>query len=61
MRWNASPTSAPDPGPLGLLVRDLGHRQIRIVVRDAPTGPGAFLDPGELDDVGELVGHLDQV
>ena len=33
----ATATTTPDPCPLGLLVGDLGHRQIRIVVRDPPS------------------------
>ena len=60
---SATPATAAtsDAGPLGLLVGDLGHRQIRIVVGDPPTGACPLLDAGQLDDVGELVGDLDEV
>ena len=40
---------------------DLGHREVRIVVGDTPAGAGALLDARELGDVGEDVGHFDQV
>src|SRR4029077_11780274 len=48
-------------GPLGLLVRDFGHRQVCVVVRPAPARARSLLDAGELRDVGEQVGDLDQV
>ena len=56
----ARPTTS-DPGPLGLLVGDLGHREIGIIVGDPATGACPLLDAGQLDDVRELVGDLDQV
>ena len=58
----ATATAATGAGALGLLVRHFGHRQVRVVaVGDAPSGSGALLDARQLDDVGELVGDLDEV
>ena len=66
----ARPT-APRPGPaatatgagaLGLLVGDLGHRQVVLVLGDPAAGARrALLDLGDLGDVGEQVGDLDEV
>ena len=51
-----------DAGAFGLLVGDLGHRQVLVVVGDPPAGARrALLDLGDLGDVGEQVGDLDQV
>ena len=57
----AATAAATAAGALGLLVGNLGHRQVRIVVGDAASRARALLDPGQLDDVGELVGDLDEV
>ena len=54
--------AATAPGPLGQLVGDLGHRQVLAVVGDPPAAArGALLDLGDLDDVGEDVGDVDEV
>ncbi len=53
--------AAADARPFGLLVGDLGHRQVGVVAGHAPARARALLDTRELGDVGELVGDLDQV
>ena len=57
----APSTPTADAGPFGQLVRHFGHRQIRVAIGDPPARPRALLDPSQLDDVGEQVGHLDEV
>src|SRR6185312_15724279 len=63
----ASPTRAPaatatGSGALGLLVGHLGHRHVLVVVGDPPAGARrALLDLGDLGDVGEEVGDLDEI
>ena len=57
----ATAAAATRAGALGLLVGHLGHRQVGVVVRHATAGPRALLDAGELGDVGEEIGDLDEV
>ena len=55
-------TASAAAGSLGLLVRDLGHRQVLLVLGDPPAGArGGLLDLREMDDVRELVRDVDQV
>src|SRR4029453_11417709 len=59
----AAAATARGAGALGLLVGDLRHREVLLAVAgDTSAGAGrALLDAGELGDVGEEVGDLDQV